>query len=326
MTHQALDNFLTKTVSLSATQISQGSKSHNYIRDLLDSKWQNDPSFPWLVEGDFLSGSYARGTKIHPLDDIDVMVVLDGTGLVAYDAGVLLDASVRGSNQTGSPILQYEDKNHMIDSQKILEVFRDGIKESYPNSEIKRDGQAINVWLDSYGLGLDVVPCFHIIPNNQNQDFYYMPMGQGSTMWMKTNPKIDERICNSLDARHNNKLKPVIKLVRYWNKTQNAERLKPYHVEVLAWHIFNVYPGQISDYTSAVKFFFANAPALVSNQCADPTQLGGNIDRNLTQESRIATINKMQEAHRALNTPTLLGSGQNNISGWRKVFGNQFGV
>ncbi len=95
MVQPAFEKLLGK-IGVSQAQRSQGSTSHQHIRGLLDSKWQSDSSFPWLTDGDFLSGSYARGTKIYPLDDIDVMVVIDGTGLNAIRGGQVLDAEVRG--------------------------------------------------------------------------------------------------------------------------------------------------------------------------------------------------------------------------------------
>ena len=73
-------------IGVSIAQRSQGSTSHIHVRGLLDNKWRTNSSFPWPIDGDFLSGSYARGTKIRPLDDIDVMMVIDGTGYPRYAA------------------------------------------------------------------------------------------------------------------------------------------------------------------------------------------------------------------------------------------------
>src|SRR5690242_548687 len=77
------ENLLARYGNVSLPQISQASKSQTYIRDLLVNKSRSDASFPRFIEGDFLSGSYARGTKIFPLDDVDIMMVLDGRGLFA---------------------------------------------------------------------------------------------------------------------------------------------------------------------------------------------------------------------------------------------------
>ncbi len=325
--HQAFENLLEKSINLSPAQISQGSKSHTYVRDLLDNKWQTHNSFPWIVEGDFLSGSYGRGTKIYPLDDIDVMIVLDGHGLVPISGGVYLNAEVRGSGMAGSPITKHFDANGLVSSVSVMEVFRDALKDTFPSSEIKKDGQAVNVWLDSYGLGLDIVPCFHIVPRDGLQDFYYIPMGDRNTMWKITNPKIDQRISDALHARHDRKLKPVVKLLKYWNRTQNGDLIRSYHLEALAWYVFHAHPSKISDYATAMKYFFDNTPALLANYCNDPTGLGGYIDAYLTPEARQQSIQKIQQASRGIGTsmPTIFLTTP-NLTAWRNILGQQFGV
>lgn len=277
--------------------------------------------------GRFLSGSYARETKIWPLDDINVMIVLDGHGLVPISGGIHLDAEVRRSGMQGSAITKHFDANNFVSSVSVLEVFRDALKDTYPDSEIKKDGQAINVWLESYGLGLDIVPCFHIVPRDGSQDFYYIPMGDGNTMWKSTNPKIDQRISDNLHVRHDRKLKPVIKLIKYWNKTQDSDHLRSYHIEAVAWYVFHAHPAKIIDYASGVKYFFDNAPTLLANNCKDPTGIGGFIDLYLTPEARQQSIQKMQQAQRTIGAtpPSIFGNSIGQMSGWRTIFGQQFG-
>ncbi len=323
--NEAFEDLLTRQINITQAQREQGSKSHNYIRGLLDNKWQTHDRFPWLIEGDFLSGSYGRGTKIYPLDDIDIMIVLDGHGLVPISGGQYLNAEVRGSGMDGSAITKHFDHNNLVSSTSVLEVFRDALKETFPTSEIKKDGQAVNVWLDSYDLGLDIVPCFHIVPRDGSQDYYYIPMGAGSNMWKSTNPKIDHRISDALHARHDRKLKPVVKLLKYWNKTQNGHRLRSYHVEVLAWYVFNTHPSKIGDYVAAIKYFFDQASIMLVNYCDDPTKLGGHIDLYLSYEDRQTSIKKMQEASQSVGLLAPFLNSTLQIPSWRKVFGSQFG-
>ena len=68
MIETKLQELLDKEINLAQGRVSQGSTSHTYIRTLLANRRTTDPSFPWILDGDFLSGSYARGTKLHPLD------------------------------------------------------------------------------------------------------------------------------------------------------------------------------------------------------------------------------------------------------------------
>ena len=118
-----LQEFLDKEINLSQDHISQGSKSHIYIRDLLSNRRNTDSSFPWLLDGDFLSGSYARGTKLHPLDDIDVMIILDGAGLVPL--GINNTHYVRGNLENkNSPVHNHLGYDNLLDSRSVLEIFQ----------------------------------------------------------------------------------------------------------------------------------------------------------------------------------------------------------
>jgi len=330
MTQQAFEDFLTKKINLTPTEISQGAKSQAHIREILDNKSQGDESFPWLTDGDFLSGSYARDTKIKPLDDIDIMVVLDGTGLVAWDKGVQLNADVRGNGKLGSPAVNYlNDKSWGISSIKIIEIFKNALQESYPDSSIQKDGQAVNVWLDSYGLGLDIVPCFHIIPRDGSYERYFIPFGAGNSMWRATNPKIDEETCTLLNQQHDGKLKPVIKLIKYWNQTKNNGQLRSYHIEVMVLRIFSTQLYKISDYGQAIKCFFDNATNSLMRPCRDLTGLGTeNVDSYLTPEKKTLILSELLRAQQIINTPTLVGFGRasNELNKWKKIFGDQFGI
>lgn len=325
MIHNAFEKLLGK-IGVSQAQRSQGSTSHQYVRGLLDNKKENDDSFPWLTDGDFLSGSYARGTKIYPLDDIDVMVVIDGTGLYAHQNGQILDAEVRGDGIVGNPVnnLTYNIQGH-ISSKMVLEKFRDAIKESYPNSEIRKDGQAVNIWLDSYNMGLDIVPCFHIIPRNGGRDFYYIPQGGDNHGWMTTNPKIDAEICDTLDQRHDSKFKPVVKLLKHWNDIHNNSRLRSYHLETIAAYIFHNHPEKIQNYPAAIRYFFNNAGTYLQNTCSDMTGLGGAVDTYLQPEARRLTLVKIEEAKKSVNNPLGALLPVNELAGWRKIYGNNFG-
>lgn len=320
--HQALTKLLISKVTLYKSHIEQASTSQGYIRNLLDNKSRENNDLPWVID-DFLSGSYARRIKIHPLDDIDIMVVLDGQGLFPTVGGEQLNAKVNGRVLLNNPVYKHTNEDGTISSLKILEVFRKHLKTTFPNSEIKKDGQAINVYFDSYKMGLDIVPCFHILPSDSTQDYYYIPQGRGSNMWISTNPKIDAAICDSLNDKFGKKLKPIIRLVKYWNQTQNYGRLKSYHVEVIVWKVFQDYPREITNYAVALRYFFNNADKYILEACEDPTRLGGNIDSYLDESvaSRRLTLLKINEAKGALASSNVLMPLASQLTAWRKVFG-----
>jgi hypothetical protein len=70
----ALDRFLQEEIAIPAAARGSASTSQNYLRNVLRNKAANDAEFPELLaraDSDFLGGSFARHTKIWPLDDIE---------------------------------------------------------------------------------------------------------------------------------------------------------------------------------------------------------------------------------------------------------------
>ena len=321
MIETKLQELLDKEINLAQGRVSQGSTSHTYIRTLLANRRTTDPSFPWILDGDFLSGSYARGTKLHPLDDIDVMIVLDGTGLepTGLQATHYVRSSAEGKN---GPVHNHIGFDNQLNSHSVLEAFQKSLAQSHADSVIKKSGQAVNVKLVSYDLGIDIVPCFHIKPRNINeQDFYYIPLGDGNPGWLKTNPKIDAAISTRLHDKHNKKLKSIIKLLKYWNREKNGDRIRSYHLESIAWNVFHNHPSAVTTMAEGVRYFFDNARPYLENNLVEPTGFGKHVDTYMTFQDRQASLTALDNAKAALQLQGLLP----NVANWKKVFGDKFG-
>ncbi len=321
--HATLSNLIQREISLDISHISQGSRSHTYIRDLLKNKSDRDLLFPRFIEGDFLSGSYSRETKNYPLDDIDVMMVVDGNGLCVIQNGNIFNAEVRGSNNQDNPILRHLGFDSLLGSKKVIDLFATVIRDSYPNSKVSKDGQAINVWLESYKLGIDVVPCFHIIPRDGSQNFYYIPEGKDSDGWIKTNPNVDKAISDYLVQKLGDNFKNFVRLIKFWNEKKNSGRLRSYHLETVIWYVMDNYGQKITDYEHAVSYFFNNCYALLSSQCQDATKIGGPIDSYLSVADRLSTLAKISEVQKNINSANLM-SLLNNKSGQVGAWGQAF--
>lgn len=316
-----LQELLDKEINLAQGHISQGSTSHIYIRNLLANRRSSDPNFPWLIDGDFLSGSYARGTKLHPLDDIDVMIVLDGTGLIPL--GLETTHYVRGnSDGKNSPVHNHLGYDNLLNSHSILKTFQEALTQSHSDSTVRKNGQAVNVKLKSYNLGIDIVPCFHIKSfNSAQQDFYYIPLGNGTPGWLKTNPKIDADISTRLHDKHSKKLKSVIKLLKYWNREKNADRIRSYHLETIAWYVFHNHTSSITSLSDGIRYFFNNARPYLENQLHEATGFGGVIDSYMTLQDWQASLGSFDRARTAVQLLGLLTP----IANWKAIFGDKFG-
>jgi len=327
---EAFDRFLRKAVNLTDDERRQASRSHNHLRDLIKSKAASDLTLFSLIDGDFLTGSYDRGTKIRPLDDVDLFLVLDGTRLFVVENGRLANVAVEGSTSWSNPLLlpRYLTSNGFVSSQKVLLALRNALAQSFPKSRIRRDGQAVNVRLDSYQMGLDVVPAFHLLPWDGRRDYYCIPAGRGSSLWIPTNPKVDAELVSRWDEYHNRQFRPVVRLLKWWNVVGNQGRLRSYHLEVLCLYIFNIFSKEpISGYPAALAQFFREAQVLVPGPCPDPTGLGPPIDRYLDRESRRLTNVALQRASRLATralTHSLFGKDADARRCWRLVFGPHF--
>ncbi len=81
----AFDKFR-KIVDLDATVTQQARTSRNYLFDQIKSLAQNNSDFPKLSGGYLAFGSFARKTKICPLDDIDILILLNGRGTTSQQS------------------------------------------------------------------------------------------------------------------------------------------------------------------------------------------------------------------------------------------------
>lgn len=319
----ALKALVDREIALTLPQISQGAKSHTYVKDLLENKSRSFPTFPRILNGaGFLSGSYARGTKNHPLNDIDVMVVMDGTGLFAWSKGVMLDAEVKGTGEVQNPILNHLGSEKTLSSRKVLQLFHDALKQSHQNSSVSKDGQAVNIWLKSYNLGIDIVPAFHIVPRNGSRDFYYIPAGGNQDGWLMTNPKIDAQISDTFVKLHGEEFRNPVRLIKHWNKVHNNGRLRSYHLETVVWYVFSDHPGPVRSYEHGLRYFFDNCTSTLSNPCPDATKIGDSIDKNLSVTDRLLSLQKIDETRKAIRSgdlAELLNPGT-NVTHWGRIF------
>lgn len=324
MISTALNNFLINKVNPKKDIIDQASDSQKNLKEILANKLEQDSSLPSVLDGhDFLFGSAIRGTKQVPFDDIDLMLVLDGSTLIANEGGMQVGTAF-GSGKMYNPLtsLKYLDENGFISSQKILNTIRSLVDETYSRSKIRKDGQAINLWMESYGFGIDIVPAFKIQHNTAGVH-YYIPMGTGSHMWQSTNPLVDLHLFDTEDTRLSGLLKPTARLLRKWNELSNDSRLNGFHIDALVYH--SLKNKSINNLEHAVKECFKNFESLLSQYCPQFSGFGSHIDQKLTEEKRVKSKEKVRSANASILSTglgKLLGK-DNSLEIWNKIFSNK---
>lgn len=327
-THEAFNKFLAEVVNFSGAEREQGSISHNYLRAQLTSYASSHANFPNLISGDFLSGSFGRRTAVKPLDDIDVFMIMDGVGLRAVRGGQYVSDVVEGTTSVARQINWdlYHGTDGNISSRKVLQEFRTALRETiYTNSEVGNAEQAVNVWLSSYGLGLDVVPAFHLVQLGSGHEYYFIPAGRGRDDWIETNPKLDAGRLAAVGGDDISKLRDVVRVVRYWNQECNEERLSGYHIEVMTLRILENYV--IDQRRHTVGYVLNSLPSYIAASCPSQTGFGGNIDSELNSADRQASAYQAQIAGAALTKARFLedaGDHEHAIHHWQVALGDEF--
>ena len=160
-----------------------------------------------------LIGSYARDTAVMEIKDVDILVFLDPTKYTGESpVGVLGDLHVALENMpdAGSPDLSPQ---------------RRSVRVSYADFE------------------LDIVPA--IAPLGTDYSVRIPDCDQ--LEWIDSHPLGYQQYLSDLNARTDDRVVPMIKLIKYWRDYQAAEVKSPkpasYLIEVELTHVFRMIPS-----------------------------------------------------------------------------------
>ena len=302
----------------------KASTSHGYIRQVLKNRNDTDPSFPRILR-DFLIGSAARFTKISLLDDIDVFIVMDGSGLYYTEGGRVVPSTIEKSGALANPLLDLSDTDGMVNSIKVLNKFSRALKTTYSDSRVGRNGEVVTVYLPSLGFTIDVVPAFYVTPFQSGIPRYLIPMGHNIRYWKATNPDLDKRCVEDANKIHNGMASHIVLLFKYWNKHRNRNRLSSYHLEVICLALLGLNP--IQNYAEGVYRVFNGAPNFVRNICPDPKGLEPPIDRYLDPDMRQRTIDRLNDHQMNAMFGSVLADWNDHeqaMDQFRHIFGDAF--
>lgn len=211
---------LARTIEPSVAQKSAASRSHNYLLDLL-----NTGQFGNRLVDAYLSGSYARDTAISPIDDVDVIVVVDPNGW-------------RQSMWSGNPA-----------PDRILQSFATAIRYRYAASSVHV--QRRSVCLELNHLDIDVVPAIAVSGGPHR----VMIPDASSGEWIVSAPKVHTILATGINKTHGGRFKPLVKLLKYWNsQLPETARLKSFAIETMAATLFH--KVDLPDLQEGLRRFF----------------------------------------------------------------------
>lgn len=204
---------LVKDIEPSKARKDGAQRSHTFFREVLRTG-----QFAARVVDDYLSGSYARGTAIDPLEDVDIIFVID-------------------PNRWQSSFSTFIGFRPRPDA--VLTSFQQAIRYRYPDSSVSM--QRRSVGLRMHHLHIDVVPA---IPDDSKRDHIWIPDRRNND-WILTGPKVHAKHASAVNEKNGTRFKPLVKLLKYWNQgLPSTAELRSFTIETIATRIFSSYRFQ----------------------------------------------------------------------------------
>ena len=324
----AFDTFRKNTVDLDPDQTRTARSSRDFLFAQLNGLNISIIGFPPMFGGYLNFGSFARRTKIRPINDIDMMILLSGSKTTAVQTSNDPYCYWLRIDDPAAPLSGFRDEYGYVNSTKVLNKIKASLPSisQYTKAETKKTMQAVTLNLRSYPWIFDIVPA---VPINSSfttaVDHYLIPDGKGK--WMRTDPRKDGSSVSLVSGKHGGYFLPVMRLLKYWNnRTNNKSRLPSYYFETLVLKTFEN-ASAIKSYPAGVKYFFDYGQVYVTLPCPDPKGLGPNLDRHTDWATKQKVIDAMNLASTNAGYAVMYEASsdyKDAIYWWQQVFGPGF--
>ncbi len=335
----AFEEFFGNYINITKTTNEVAKKSMNYLFEQIHLLSENGYFVKLASKYDLSFGSFSRKTKIKPLDDIDIIICLDGNKTL-YTEHSWDNITMKCKDDCNNKLLKdicdkknnYFNIEYIINSTKIKNKLVSAVKEiyQYSKAELHARGEAVTLKLNSYDWTFDIVPAFFCAQDNQ--EYYLIPNGSGG--WKKTNPKIEQKRLSDLNVKFNGVVIKLVRLVKYWNRRGKMPNITSYVLETMVLDYFDTAnhcneSGNITyDY---VDIHFRNFLSYLSNNIfnivKDSKNIQGNIN-SLTYEQKSSIYNRAKNDYsKACNAVYAEVNEKNmkkSINLWRDILGEEF--
>lgn len=320
--NNAFAEFLKNNVNLDTTQATTARNSRDNLLNNIISFSGDSDFFSINKANSLYFGSFARHTKLRPLDDIDIMVCISATDDRTYSyAGN--DVYYMKANQDDKRNgLNTYNTDH-LNSTKVINRFISKLSDlsDYSKAEMHKNQEAATLKLKSYTWNFDIVPCFYC-----KGDFYLIPDGKGN--WKKTDPRIDNKRTSEINQSHDGHVLELIRLVKFWNSRRITTTVGSYLLECM---ILNRYENKAKSENWWVDMEFRDTMLYLSSaiysSVNDPKGIQGNLN-TLSLDDRIKISVAMKTAYEKAQAAFSLEVTDKNqkaaINKWREVFGTSF--
>lgn len=324
----AFAEFLREKVNLDPDHTETARGSRDWLFGQI-AAFKDDATFPKLwSDYNIHYGSFARKTKIRPLDDIDLMVGLHAQGASYLDPGFGLPITVTINPESNLKAF-CNDYTNTLNSTKVINKFvsKCASVPQYAKAEIKRNGVAAVLALKSYDWTFDIVPCFMTSVELNGRNYYLIPDGEGN--WKKTDPRIDRARVKDINQAHDGHVLNVLRIIKYWNHRPTTPSMSSYTLETM---ILNYYANQLVKASEYVDIEIPKVLGYIStavySDVNDPKDIQGNInnlswDEKTKISSRASSDKQKADSARSLESN---GDHKGSINKWREIFGSEFPI
>jgi len=314
-----------RTVDLNGDHTENAKNSRDYLVGKIVDIAATVIDFPKLYDNGYYLpyGSFARKTKVNPLDDIDLLQVLHGCGGSAiYMSSNIYEIQIP---QSDLPLWLYTE-NGFVNSTKILNKFKAELENvpNYSNTAINRRGEAVKVDLNSYDWSFDIVPGFAVTDGADGIAHFLIPDGNGR--WKRTDPRRDKELATRVNSFHNGNILPIIRVIKHWNEvSRHAPTIESYHLETMLLNGFSSHETPLTDVKSGIFNAFNILQSAILYTCNDPKGLDQPLDVNMDFQDRLDFSNAAKTMCERLSNAMmfeLLGQHDNAIRTWQSVLPN----
>lgn len=194
---------MVKNLEPTAAQKQGAQRSQRAIREALDSG-----NMAARIVDDYLIGSYARHTAIQPLDDVDIMFIIDPT-------------------EWKLPL--FGDKP---EPERVLDTFARAIRLRYDQSQVVVQRRSVGLKMNH--LDIDAVPAI----STDREHFVLIP-DRREDEWILTAPRIHARHVTDVNDARSGLFVPLVKLLKGWNsQLPQTSALKSFTIETMAVRVF----------------------------------------------------------------------------------------
>ena len=319
----AFEKFNKNIVNIDIDKTRQARSSRDWLIEQLKTLPSKIDDFPRLYDEKHIKfGSFARNTKIRPLDDIDLILTFSADGATYSESILYSNTYYIHTDNASQNLKNLSNDNGYLSSRRLINKLISSLQEipQYYRAEIHRKQEAATLELLSYEWNFDIVPAFFTV-----NDFYLIPDGNGN--WKATDPRVDQARVSSINQKHNGKVLQLIRTLKYWNNRASMPTIPSYLFENIILNFSDLTDNLLEYIHFNLTIFWYYLKRAIYYEVQDPKGFQGNLNI-LSHDDRTKISLKADDAYNkaleAINFEVQEKDQKKAINKWREIFSNEF--